>query len=138
MLHHRKVILVIEDSPTQATLTSALLEDAGVTVLCAINGQMGIRLAGQVHPDLILLDINMPDVDGFEVCSRLKQNEETADIPIIILSRQPQNENQVKSLALGAIEFIPKDAFANRVLVETLRQMGILDDSRPLPSWSLP
>ena len=136
MHHHRKVILVIEDSPTQATVTSALLEEAGVTVLCAINGQMGIRLAGQVHPDMILLDINMPDVSGFEVCARLKENPETADIPIIILSRQQQSENQAKSLELGAVEFIPKDAFANRVLLETLRQMGILDSSIPLPTWS--
>lgn len=136
MQYHRKVILIIEDSPTQATLTSALLEEAGVTVLCAINGQMGIRLAGQVHPDLILLDINMPDVNGFEVCARIKSNPETADIPIIILSRQLQSENEAKSLELGAVEFIPKDAFTNRVLLETLRQMDILDSSRPLPNWS--
>lgn len=135
MQHHRKVILIIEDSPTQATQTSALLEEAGVTVICAINGQMGIRLAGQVCPDLILLDINMPDLNGLEVCRRLKSNHETANIPIIILSRQMQDDNQTLSLELGAVEFIPKDAFANRVLLETLRQMEILDAVVTLPNW---
>ena len=125
MYNQRKVALIIEDSPTQATETSALLEDAGLNVLCAVNGLTGIRLATQIHPDVIILDVNMPDLNGYEVCARLRGDSETRDIPIIILSRQPKNAAHTDD----SIEFIPKDAFAFCVLIETVRQMGLLPDN---------
>ena len=125
MYNQRKVVLIIEDSPTQAAQTSALLEEAGVSVLVAVNGMMGLRLAGQVHPDLVILDINLPDIDGYVVCERLKQAEDTCDIPVIVMSRLPEEQAAQISARLGAVEFIPKDVFAHRVLIETMRQMGI-------------
>ena len=60
-----KVILVIEDSPTQALHTYSLLERSGIQAICATNGRMGLNLAHQVHPDLIVLDVQMPDMNGF-------------------------------------------------------------------------
>jgi two-component system, sensor histidine kinase and response regulator len=127
MYNRQKVVLVVEDSPTQASFISSELGEAGVKVLCAVNGMMGLRLAQQVHPDMIVLDINMPDMNGYEVCETLKLDPETRDIPIIMLSRADQEEAQLRARQLGALEFVPKDVFAKTVLIETMRQMGFLD-----------
>ncbi len=132
-----KVVLLVEDSLTQAMGTQLELEGAGVKVICAINGIMGIRLAYQVMPDAIVLDVQMPDINGFEVCAELKKDPETAKIPIIMLTRQDTPEAFQSGLKAGAIDYIPKDAFAMVVLKETLRQMGIIEsppsDTKDLP-----
>ena len=123
------VILVVEDSPTQAVTVQALLVNAGLRVLCATNGKEGIRLSRQVQPALILLDIQMPDMNGFEVCEHLKNDEETADIPIILFTRNDSPESVQKGFGHGAVDYIPKDAFASAVLLETLRQMGLIKET---------
>ena len=120
-----KVALVVEDSPTQATHLQALLEGMGIRVICAINGRMGIRRAQQLQPNVIILDIQMPELNGFEVCKMLKESPETADIPIILFTRWDASEAVQLGLEYGAVDYIPKDAFADAVLIETLRQMGI-------------
>lgn len=121
-----KVVLVIEDSPTQALHTNAVLERSGVQSICATTGLMGLNLARQIHPDLIVLDIHLPDVDGFEICRQLKADEGTNPIPVIMLTRNDALDALQKGIECGADDFIPKDAFADAVLIETLRQMGIL------------
>ena len=123
----RKVVLLVEDSPTQALGTQAVLEECGLTVVCAINGIMGIQLAYQVYPDAIVLDVQMPDLNGFQVCEELKKDPETAKIPIIMLTRQDTPESFALGMQAGAIDFIPKDPFAMAVLRETLRQMGLIN-----------
>jgi CheY-like chemotaxis protein len=120
-----KVALVVEDSPTQATHLQALLEGMGIRVICAINGRMGIRRAQQLQPNVIILDIQMPELNGFEVCKMLKESPETADIPIILFTRWDASEAVQLGLEYGAVDYIRKDAFADAVLIETLRQMGI-------------
>ncbi len=127
--HHSPVILVVEDSPTQAVTVQSLLVSAGLRVLCATNGKEGIRLSRQVQPALILLDIQMPDMNGFEVCEHLKNDEETADIPIILFTRNDLPESVQEGFGHGAVDYIPKDAFASAVLLETLRQMGLIEES---------
>jgi two-component system sensor histidine kinase/response regulator len=122
-----KIVLVVEDSPTQALNLNAVLERAGLQVICATNGRMGIRLAHQVHPDLIVLDVQMPDVNGFEVCEQLKKDKETADIPIIMFTRNDDPQAVQMGLQAGVVDYITKDAFANAVLLETLRQMGLIE-----------
>ncbi len=122
-----KIALVVEDSPTQATHLQAILEREGLQVLCAINGRMGLRMANQLHPDVIILDIQMPEINGFEVCKMLKASTEVADIPIILFTRWDASEAIQLGLQYGAIDYIPKDAFADAVLIETLRQMGLIN-----------
>lgn len=121
-----KVALVVEDSPTQATHLQAILENQGVQVLCAINGRMGLRMAQQLRPDVIILDIQMPEVNGFEVCKTLKASPDLAEIPVILFTRWDASEAVQLGLEYGAVDYIPKDAFADAVLIETLRQMGIV------------
>ena len=123
----RKTVLVVEDSPTQAIHLQSTLTHKGLEVLCAVNGRIGIRMAQEVHPDLVILDVQMPEVDGFEVARTLKSSPATADIPIIMFTRQDTPEAVQHGLETGVLDYIPKDAFAHAVLLETLRQMGFFE-----------
>jgi DNA-binding response OmpR family regulator len=119
-------VLLVEDSTTQALHFQSLLEENGVSVLWASDGESGLEMAQQHTPDLIVLDIQLPKMNGFEVCQRLKEMSTTAEIPVIMLTRFDEAESVVQGLQAGAIDYIPKDAFAGAVLLETLRQMGII------------
>lgn len=121
-----KTVLVVEDSPTQSIHMKNLLENAGLTCVLASNGQTGLYLAQSVIPDVVILDLEMPRMNGFQVCVQLKAEPQTANIPIILMTRHDETEAVVHGLELGAIEFIPKDTFADAVLLETLRQMKLL------------
>jgi len=121
------MILVVEDSTTQALHLRTLLEQQGLDVLWARDGVEGVQLARQQGPDLIVLDIQMPEMNGFEVCQRLKETDETADIPVIMFTRYDDAQSVLSGLEKGAIDYIPKDAFAEAVLLETLREMGFLN-----------
>lgn len=127
--HHttHKTVLVVEDSPTQALHLQSLLEQEDLAVVCAWNGQVGLQMAHQVHPDIIVLDVQMPDLNGFQVCQLLKEADDTANIPIIMLTRHDDPEAVTQGLQAGVTDYIPKDAFADAVLLETLRQMGVIE-----------
>jgi PleD family two-component response regulator len=119
-------VLIVEDSHTQALHLQALLEREGLSVALAFDGKSGIEMANQVHPSVAILDVQMPEMNGFEVCKQLKKMPDTADIPIIMLTCRDENDAVLEGLQVGAIDYIPKDAFSDVVLVETLRQMGFI------------
>lgn len=121
-----KLVLVVEDSPTQSIHMQTMLERAGLRCMLATNGQTGLYLAQTLLPDLLILDLEMPQLNGFEVCKLLKEDPQTENIPIIMMTHHDETDTVVQGLELGAIEFIPKDAFADVVLMETLRQMKII------------
>ena len=122
----QKSILLVEDSTTQALHLRTLLEREGLQVAWARDGRQGVEKAQQLHPDLVVLDIQMPEMNGFEVSRMLKEEAETADIPIIMFTRYDDAQSVMSGLETGAIDYIPKDAFAEAVLLETLRQMGFV------------
>ncbi len=122
-----KVILVVEDSQVQAMALSRFLERNGLEVLCAENGISGVAMARSHMPDLIVLDVQLPEMDGLEACRQLKADPQTADIPVIIFTAHSESENLKSGLEHGAIDFIPKDAFSEVVLLETLKQLGMLN-----------
>lgn len=119
----KSTILVIEDSPTQSISLQNVLENAGYRCMLASNGQTGLYLAQTVLPDVVVLDLEIPQLNGYQVCEQLKQDPKTAEIPIILMTHFSRNEWVERCLALGAVKYIPKDAFADVVLLETLRQM---------------
>jgi DNA-binding response OmpR family regulator len=121
-----KTILVIEDSATQALHLQGLLEEAGLQVIWAPDGRAGLKMAHESHPDLIVLDVQLPDMNGFQVCQDLKSQNDTQPIPIIMFTRHDDPEAVVLGLQTGVVDYIPKDAFADAVLMETLRQMGLV------------
>jgi PleD family two-component response regulator len=119
-------VLVVEDSHTQALHLQSLLEREGLSVALAFDGKAGVEMASQVHPTVAILDVQMPEMNGFEVCKQLKEMDDTADIPLIMLTCRDENDAVLEGLQSGAIDYIPKDAFSDAVLIETLRQMGFI------------
>jgi len=127
-----KTVLVVEDSPTEAENTRAALAEMGLQVVCASDGPSGLQKAQEIHPDLIIMDVNMPGMNGFQVVQALKSDPKSADIPIVMLTSSETPESVLLGFDSGAIDYIPKDAFAMRVLVKTIQQMGLIQ-SNPKP-----
>ncbi|MBW4671176.1 MAG: response regulator [Cyanomargarita calcarea GSE-NOS-MK-12-04C] len=115
------IILVVDDTQINLEVLFALLDDSGFKVLIAENGESAIQKANYALPDLILLDILMPGIDGFETCRRLKQNEATKAIPVIFLTAMADTVDKVKGFNLGAVDYITKPIHPEEVLarVET-------------------
>jgi signal transduction histidine kinase len=101
-------ILVVDDNPTNLAVISQALRTEGWQVRMAVDGEDALSKVAQNPPELILLDVQMPGVDGFEVCKRLKADEATSDIPIIFMTALSDTESKVKGLALGAVDYIAK------------------------------
>jgi len=103
----RPVILAVDDTPENLdTVKSILVPD--YIVKAAINGMVALKIAGRKPPDLILLDIMMPGMDGYEVCRQLKSDSGTANIPVIFLSGDQDSSSKAKGLELGAADFVTK------------------------------
>jgi DNA-binding response OmpR family regulator len=120
-------ILIVEDSQTQAAQLKMVLEKAGdLTVQVAHSGLDGLRLAQEMAPNLIVLDVVLPDMDGFQVCRRLKRDPVTMDIPVIMLTEKSSANATVSGLQAGADDYIPKDIFASEHLIDTLYELEIL------------
>ena len=101
-------ILIIDDEPVTVGILRHILEKKKYIVLAARNGNEGFKLADLEQPDLILLDINLPDVYGFEVCRVLKKKKSTQEIPVIFLTTGEQEEDEYHSFAEGAADFLYK------------------------------
>ena len=113
-------VLIVDDTETNVDiLVDTLGEDYDIAV--AMDGESALEAVEEELPDLILLDIMMPDMDGFEVCKRLKDNPETADIPVIFLSALTEADEKQKGLKLGAVDFLTKP-FNPSVIQDKVKQ----------------
>jgi CheY-like chemotaxis protein len=101
-------VLFIEDDPTVAQMYKLKLELDGYQVTMAKDGEEGLQLASDVRPDIIFLDIRLPKMDGFAVLERLRGNEQTRHIPVVILSNYGERELVERGLKLGALEYLIK------------------------------
>jgi len=110
MTHHicGKNIMVVDDNPTNLKLLDDMLGQAGYRVRSFPRGRLALAAAAQNPPDLILLDINMPELTGYEVCERLKSDGKLAQIPVIFLSALNETEDKVKALRCGGVDYISK------------------------------
>lgn len=104
----RPEILVVEDTPASLKLLSDLLAQEGYTVRQAQDGEMGLMSARARPPDLIMLDVRMPDIEGFEVCRRLKADSLTVDVPVIFLSALQDAEAKLEGFRVGAVDYVGK------------------------------
>jgi len=118
-------ILIVDDTPENLHVLSATLSQQGYQVRGVIKGKMAIRAAGSALPDLILLDINMPDLNGYEVCEQLKQNPQTAQIPVIFLSALDEVTDKVKGFQSGGVDYITKPFQIEEVLARVENQLTI-------------
>src|SRR3712207_849000 len=103
----QRTILVVDDTPQNIKLLDAVLTPRGYTVLAASSGQEALQQVMQERPDLILLDIVMPEVDGYEVCRRLREDPSTHMLPVIMITASGERE-KVKAIEAGADDFITK------------------------------
>ena len=106
-LEKKPVVLAVDDTPENLDVVKGLLS-AQYVVKAAINGMMALKIAEKQLPDLILLDIRMPNMDGYEVCRKLKANEATADIPVIFLTGESDAASEADALEVGAAGYITK------------------------------
>ena len=101
-------VLLVDDQPANLDVLRRMLEDRGYQVLLAPNGAVALKNAARAKPNLILLDIMMPEIDGYEVCRRLKADPETEAIPVIFCTARDLNDDVVRGFELGAVDFFMK------------------------------
>jgi len=122
-----KTILAVDDLPENTTLLARILTSSGYQVQAANNGPEAIRYAQTALPDLILLDISMPGMDGFETCRRLKADQRTGDIPVIFISAFGDIDNKVKAFQDGGVDYITKPFELEEVQARVGKHLAILD-----------
>jgi len=118
-----KTILVIEDDKFLRELISRKLIGEGFDVLEAVDGEEGIKKIKEGKPDLVLLDLILPSIDGFEVLTRVRDDPEVSSIPVIILSNLGQREEVEKGLKLGAIDYLIKAHFTPGEIIEKIKNV---------------
>jgi signal transduction histidine kinase len=129
---HKGEVLIVEDTPASLKLLSDLLDRAGYAVRQAPDGELALWSAQSRPPELILLDVRMPGIDGFEVCRRLKLSEQLRDIPVIFLSAQSDTDDKVRGFQAGAIDFIGKPYQPDEVLARTAAHVAYARSQRAL------
>jgi CheY-like chemotaxis protein len=115
-----ETILIIDDDRAIAQLTALWVKAAGFSTVIANDGRSGLAAIAEHRPDLILLDIRMPEMNGFEVNRRIRQTPELAEIPVIFLSAHAQETTRQESLASGGRRFLPKP-YESRSLIAAIR-----------------
>jgi CheY-like chemotaxis protein len=116
------LILVVEDSPTQAIQIASILSSHKVRVVIANDGLQGLRLIHSQLPDLIVLDVNLPKMDGYQMCNRLKRDPETADIPVVMMTAMVTPEATLRGMEVGASDFLTKDSLTRENLFATVNK----------------
>ena len=116
-------ILIIEDDKFLRELITQKVAQEGYDVIGAMDGEEGLRMAGEEQPSLILLDLILPTMDGFKVLRQLKEQETTKNIPVIILSNLGQKEDIDKGMQLGAVDYIIKAHFTPGEITEKVKSI---------------
>jgi signal transduction histidine kinase len=118
-------ILVVDDTPDNLRLLSTMLSEQGYKVRKVISGQLALRVVSVASPDLILLDINMPQMSGYEVCKQLKSDPKTSEIPIIFISALDDVWDKVKAFEVGGVDYITKPFQCEEVLARVKNQLTL-------------
>lgn len=118
-----KNILIIEDDEFLRGLISKKLSTEGFNMISAVDGEEGIKKVKEQKPDLILLDLVLPNIDGFEVLAKVKADPNVSSVPVIILSNLSQNEDISKGIKLGAVDYIIKAQFTPEEIAEKIKNI---------------
>lgn len=121
-------ILAVDDEQSIVRLIEVSLTRQGHTVLTAADGREGVRKAEEERPDLILMDVMMPHVDGFEAIRLLKENEATRDIPVILLTAKRHDADMIKGLSSGAVSYLTKPFSPTELVSLVERLLGQAED----------
>ncbi len=110
-------VLIVDDTPRNIQVLGTILKDQGYQINVAQNGLQALDVVTKVTPDIILLDVMMPELDGFETCKRLKENPDTAEIPVVFLTAKVETEDVVHGFELGAVDYVTKPFNPTELLV---------------------
>jgi CheY-like chemotaxis protein len=121
---YRQVILAVDDDPDMLTLLDAMLKRKGYVVLKAPNAELALHLIKSFSPNLLVLDVMMPDMNGFELCKRIREIPHTAKIPIIILTALNTVMSRQQAVNVGANAFIAKEDLCSDLASEIQRLLG--------------
>ncbi len=119
----KKHILLVEDDEFLAELYATKISLEGFTVSLASDGEKGIKLIKEKKPDLVLLDIVLPKMDGFEVLSKIKADKQTANIPVILLTNLSQKDEVKKGLEFGAVDYLIKAHFMPSEVIKKIKSV---------------
>lgn len=133
----RNVILIVDDTPANLEVLFNFLADYGFKILVAEDGESAIEKAEYALPELILLDILMPGIDGFETCRRLKVNQSTRDIPVIFMTALSETVEKVKGLQVGAVDYITKPLQHEEVLARVQTHLRLRNLTKQLQAQNL-
>ncbi len=125
-------ILIVDDQPVNVQLLRRKLEREGMRIISAYHGAEVPALVAREKPDLILLDVMMPDIDGIEVCQRLQENEETRAIPVIFITARASKEGKLEGLGVGAVDYITKPIDLDETLARVQTQLRFVAINRQL------
>ncbi len=128
----RSSVLIVDDLPNNVRLLSIMLTEKGYQVRKAISGQMALNTVRSLIPDLILLDINMPDLNGYQVCEQLKADEKTREIPVIFISALDDVLDKVKAFQVGGVDYISKPFQGEEVMARIENQLTICRQKKQL------
>jgi len=118
-------VLMVDDQPDNLDVLVNYLADSGLELVVATDGEQALQLAAQCHPDLVLLDVMMPGLDGFSVCERLKSQPHTQDVVVIFMSALTDTQSKVKGFAVGAIDYVSKPLQREEVLARIQAHLTI-------------
>ena len=125
-------ILIVDDTPANLRLLSQMLTERGYKVRAVLSGPQALMAAQAAPPDLILLDIRMPEMDGYEVCQRLKTGEQTRDIPVLFISALSETEDKLKAFTVGGVDYITKPFQFEEVLARVETHLALRNLHRQL------
>jgi len=125
-------ILIVDDTLPNLRILSTMLSEYGYQVRGVPNGKMALTVVQTAPPDLILLDINMPGLDGYEVCERLKADEKSYDIPVIFISALDEVLDKVRAFAVGGIDYITKPFQIEEVLLRVKNHLALRELQKQL------
>ncbi len=123
--HEKSTALIVDDNPTNLNVLFSSLSSAGYRVLIAQDGQSAVRQAQHAQPDVILLDVLMPGLDGFETCAQLKGKADTAQIPVIFMTALHEDSDKVKGFKSGAVDYVTKPLQHEEVLTRLSTQIRL-------------
>ncbi len=144
----RSIVLIVDDFPDTLRMLTDAIEEAGMTVLVALDGEQALSLIERITPDVILMDAVMPGLDGFEICRQIKQRSSFGHVPVIFMTGLSETEDIIKGLDAGGVDYVTKPISPDELLARIRVHLTNARDLagcprrarcvRPLPAGSQP
>lgn len=133
----KRTILIVDDNPANLGVLTSFLKRYGYKTPVAIKGELALKRAKHIRPDLILLDVLMPGIDGFETCRQLKANEATKDIPVIFMTALVSTEDKIKGFEVGGVDYVTKPIHQEEVLARVATHVRIRELTQSLQEQTI-